>query len=680
MPKGPGTIATFVGLLLAVASVAAASDTLLRLGNRGISFVLDRSQQYALASVSVEGTDFRSGGKFPCFILFDEQGKEEQYAASDRRWQVMETPTANGVRISYSCSGFSADVLYAVGKDEITISAIPRTEGRLKVRAITDGGELAGIPSNVPGAEVTGFLLRPFNSGEILRFPSSREAKIDRRPQDWYYHATFFGLGYNGHGLIVRCPQYGAVWSAGTGAVGGVYSLFGGLTADYRPRRDNPGPYKFWNLPLVEPQIDIQLVPVGDTNQDGVFNWVDIGVAYRQKFIRRNKLLDKTELASVSGKLDTWKSHPNYSELIEQIRAVDWAPQRWWLVGAHVPVGNEFTYPCYSDLPDPSHNGPGGFGYFRFKQGCAKLGVKIGLHEMFQDVCALNTREWGKVPIRVQEYGEQIGTWSGKTPSGTYWNYSKALAPLIQEGRFYRALDRHFADWDIRPGDSWHWDCFTAFPGRSDFSPEHAITHGADLRTRIKILQYVQGKGVYLGSEGLQEGLAEHCAFAWDAQTRPGWKSEFAAGEPVPLVPVLFQGMTYYYVSWYPAWNLLLGGKTGYEADSLKRDEVKNGYFGSVVFWGKIADRTVRNMTRTDDGWKVTYTEGGSLTVHLANMTPDMSFVLDVDGQRYTPENPPASPPGVKARLVRRPDRNRPFGEYELAHPVGGPFRQGGRP
>ena len=284
---------------------------------------------------------------------------------------------------------------------------------------------------------------------------------------------------------------------------------------------------------------------------------------------------------------------------------------------------------------------------------------------MFQDVCpAQHARNRGQIPIRIQEYGEQVGTWSGNTPSGKQWNYSKALTPLVGDGRFFRALDQHFDDWQVRPGDSWHWDCFTAFPGRADFSPEHPATHGVDLRNRIEILKYIQSKGIHISSEGLQEGLSEYCGFAWDAQDTPGWTSEFASGEPVPLVPVLFQGTTYYYVTWHPAWNLLCGGKAGYEADSLNRDDVKNTYFGNIVFWAKIADRTVRNMIRTERGWRVEYTEGGSLSVDLADMTPAMSFVLEIDGHRYTAENPPPSPRGVSARWIRQ-------GEYELQYPPG---------
>jgi hypothetical protein len=242
--------------------------------------------------------------------------------------------------------------------------------------------------------------------------------------------------------------------------------------------------------------------------------------------------------------------------------------------------------------------------------------------------------------------------WGFET-AGKFWTvFGKSLPVMVADGSFFRDLEEHFRNWDVRPGDTWHWDAFTAVGGNTDFSPTHPTTHGADLRTCIEILKYVAEKGIYLTSEGLQEGLHEYCGFANSAQTVPGWTSPFAAGEPVPLVPVLFQGRTYYSVSWHPAWNLLYGGKCQYEAPTLDRDALVSTYFGSVAFWSKVADRTVANMTRTPEGWIVEYTEGGRLTVDLADMTPAMTFVLEIDGQRYDPGHPPESPWGIRARRV----------------------------
>ncbi len=661
------SLATCTGVFLlqvAITALAHAADNGLLIGNTKLGLTLDKDHNCALQSVVVRDAQFPSGGKFPGFLLFDEQGKEELLLPSDTRWHTSVAPTGNGLTVTYTFSGFVADVIYRIADDAIIISTVVKAEGDRKARALTDSGSLVSIPSNVPDAAATGFLIRPLKSGELIRFPDNKQQLSATAAQSWDYHATFFGLGYNGRGLIVRCPQFGAIWSTATGDLNGVYSLMGGLAADFRPRRDQPGPYSFWNLALADPQIDLVLSAVDDTNGDGQFNWVDVGVAYRQRFIRRNRFLDPTELISVGGKIDMWAAHPNYTELLQQIRAIDWAPQRWWLVGPTVPVGNDFTYPCYSDTPDPSHNGPGAYDYFQFKRDCAKLGTRIGIHEMFQDACEANAREWGKVPMRFTEYGGPMATFPGTTPAGVRWDFSKALAPAVKDNSFFRALDKHFKDWQVNAGDTWHWDCFTTFAGRADFHPDHPVTHGADFRTRIEVLKHIQKLGIHFSSEGLQEGFAEWCGFAWDARTDPGWTSSFTAGQAVPLVPILFQGTTYYYVSWHTPWNLLMGGKTGYEADAVKRDDLKNGYFGSTVFWAKIADRTVKNMIQTPNGWRVEYTEGGSLTVDLAGMTPAMTFVLEIDGVKYTIDNPPQSPWGVGAR------RDPASGTYELVYPA----------
>ena len=51
-------------------------------------------------------------------------------------------------------------------------------------------------------------------------------------------------------------------------------------------------------------------------------------------------------------------------------------------------------------------------------------------------------------------------------------------------------------------------------------------------------------------------------------------------------------------------------------------------------------------------------------------MSPAMTFVLEVDGRRYTPETPPDSPWGVGAKLVRLASREMSFGDYQLIYPA----------
>jgi len=74
---------------------------------------------------------------------------------------------------------------------------------------------------------------------------------------------------------------------------------------------------------LVEPKIDIQFVPVAETNGDGVFNWVDVAVTYRNKFIKRNKYLDKDEIGSCSGKIDIGDQFQDVSSMVDEHIHID---------------------------------------------------------------------------------------------------------------------------------------------------------------------------------------------------------------------------------------------------------------------------------------------------------------------------------------------------------------------
>ncbi len=155
------------------------------------------------------------------------------------------------------------------------------------------------------------------------------------------------------------------------------------------------------------------------------------------------------------------------------------------------------------------------------------------------------------------------------------------------------------------------------------------MTHGRDLRNRIAVMKHFQRLGIGFTSEGLQEGLHEFCNISWYAHVGEATPSVFAAGERVPLLPVLFQGMTYYGVGWYTAWDLLFGGTGFHESVLPTRRDFAQLCFGTHLFWTKIADRTVRNVVRTEKGWDVEYTEGGRLEGDLAGMkVPDMTFVL----------------------------------------------------
>ncbi|MHB9035595.1 MAG: hypothetical protein ACYC64_02935 [Armatimonadota bacterium] len=619
-------------------------------GTRKLGVVLDKQCNYALAGVWVDGVMFESGGRFPAVGIFDAKCNRSQMFPDDPRWKVRARKVSDGVKVVYKRDGFEMVVGYRICPDKIEITVTPTKEEKYKALLLTGGGSLVCVPSDRDNAVESSFVLSPSGGGAMVRFNENDRPAVSEFGQSWVYPASFVSLAYNDVGLIVRCPQYGGAWSYGTAKINGMASLLTDAAVAFRP-----GSHSF-KMSRPEDHVTLQLVPVTDTNKDGVFNWVDIGVAYRRRFIKTNAAKDFKLRDSVAGKIDIdsqFQGARDYGELIKQIRSIDFAPQTIWLVGAHTPAIGNYVDPPWSEYPDPSHNGLGGYDYFAFKRDAAMAGARVGIHEMFQ-YSSKRVPDWGKAPLQVDEFGGPKKEWGGIYKGEEWMACTKAMNAGLSDGSLLKGLDDHLDKWKVGSGDTWHWDCLTAMGGQRDYSPLHPSTNGTDIRDRIAVLKHFKSRGIHMTSEGLQEGMHEYCDFAWSAQINAGkpWGG-FENSESVPLTPVLFQGKTYYCVTWHPAWNLLYGGKACYESVSLDRDALIANWFSGSVCYGLIADRTVKNMIRTDTGWRVNYFEGGSLTVDLANMTPAMTFVLEIDGRKYTPENPPPSPWGISASSMK---------------------------
>ncbi len=619
-----------------------------RIGGKKLSFVLDATHNYALCAVDVDGVVFDVGGGFPAITVYDSRGARLELGAHDPGWRVEPEISETGAVIHYAYDGFKMDVRYQITGDLLEATCTPTDETRYKALLLSGGGAAMFVPADRAESKETSYILAPETGGKLITFGDEGKCEYVGQLQSWVYTASFVAMGSGGKGLILRAPQFGAEWSYGKRWVRGQYGLYADTQVAFRPYS------KIFDMPRVEPSITFQFKAVADdVNDDGVVNWVDLGVAYRRAFIRGNQHLDKKLRDAFVGKIQVASPSQNYQtydRLIEEIRAIDYAPQVWWLVGAHSPSNNGYVDPPYAAVPDESHNGPSGYDYFAFKRDAAKVSARIGIHELFPDISANSTvidkhtgriiRDFSQTPLRLDMTGMPTGTWGG-----TNWiAYSKAIHAMGE--RWHESVREHLAAWDVKPGDTWHWDCFTAVGGRQDYDPRHPATNGSDLRMRIKTLAFIQDQlGVAITSEGIQEGLIDYCTYSWSSQIE-------VSPRTIPLLPILFQGKTYYGFAWHPAFSLLMGGKPAYEHDHLDREGLFQSHFGHNVFWGLIADRTIKNVIKTERGYRVIYDQGGELNVDLAGFTDKMTFSLTIDGVTYTPDNPPASANGTKAKRV----------------------------
>jgi hypothetical protein len=574
-------------------------------GGGNLSLELAQNANYALSSITTSGVTFGSGLKFPTFVVYGSDGVGHIFEPEDSGWVCQTAFGANTAEIIYNRTGLSVKVLYTVASDIINVAVTPISEAGYKVISVRDGGSMACVASNSPDAN-TAFLLTPTLGGELIRFPAQLQELASNQMQSWDYPATFFSIGYNNKGLLIRCPQFGATWSYGIKSIQGQYALSGGFEGFFRP-----GGATNFSMPLVDPKIEVQIVPVADKNGDGSFDWVDLGIEYSERFITKNQSLDEGLVDSVSGKIDI--SGPpspvnNYATLLSQIQTVAalGKKQVWWLVGAHTAPEKSYCDPVYSTYPDPNvWRGD----YFTFRQNAAAANTRIGIHEAPQYI---NTTlpEWG-VPLRLDKDGN---------PVVTAWNsYCKAT----NDSSFYPFINQHFINWQVNAGDTWHWDVLTAEVPAENYEPSHLATRGTDFRNRIDVLKYIKNKGIHITSEGLQEGASTYCDMAWMAKVADNTSiGEFPNSEYVPLTPVLFLGKTYYCMGFNVSKSLLYGGKRAWENTSLPSfRDAQMGYYGYTVYYTQIANRTVWDMDRTANGWTVNYMPNGTATINLLNNT-----------------------------------------------------------
>ncbi len=581
--------------------------------NDDVQVRLAKDIHYALESVIINGVQFKSSLDFPSFVVRSSSGGYT-LKPYDSNWQVAAdvNDVASTAVVTYSRPEIEVVVKYQFTDYGVLISAEPVRETSYKLIGLNSGNAMMTVGSSQTGS-ADAFVLSPFGGGEIINFDPAGSSRNASHLQNWTFQAGFTGIGYGGRGLIVRSPQQGAIWSYGRQYIRDDYSLVCGFETFYRPQASA------YSMPIADNKIEIQLAVVEDENTDGQFDWVDLGFLYSELFIKKNENLDKGFLNSVAGKIDV--SAPplnvlNYSQLLPQIEAIDFAPQTWWLVGAHTSPEKSYCDPPYSVSPDASHRGD----YFAFKAACASAGARIGLHEMAQDITP-QMPDW-PVPVMLRSDGQPyVSGWSA---------YFKS----IDDKGFFYFLNKHFKNWQVEEGDSWHWDVLTAEAPRENYDPEHVATYGSNFRDRVKLLKYVKDHGIHITSEGLQEQMAQYCDFAWHAVIAgnemvggtTGGQGEFESTMHVPLLPVLFLGKSYYAMAWPVAKNMLYGGRYVYEGTSINAAELQAGMMPQVNAWSSIANRRVTDIDYEGGVWTVKYSPEATLTANLSNNT----WTLDI--------------------------------------------------
>ncbi len=597
--KGTLSIAGITVKTMAPMPAMRASDRDINIGNDIISLTLNAAQNYAVSQIAARGSTWQSSGMFPTLMVYDASGNGRIFRPDDSEWKTTVTQKENDCEILYSRPGLKVSVTYQIAHDAITIRVRPVEESLYKLVAMHDGGAFLLSP------RTDSFILVPCLGGELLTLNGVKHEQVMQRMQDWQYSSSFVAVGDQQNGLILRAPGFGAQWTYGTRMVNDRPALSCGMTTYFRP-----GGRSAAKAPLVESEIALELRAVSDVNQDGNFDWVDLGIAYRKNYIRPNRAPDPLLAKGFVGKIDVCQPAAktlDYSAILARIEQLKDYPQTWWIVGAHTSRDKDFCNPPYASGYDSSWRGD----YFAFREAALKFNARIGLHDMPHQIRE-DMPDW-PVPVRLRS--------DGKPVYREWHSFERSLGDPALAG----FLAKHFANWRVKSGDTWHFDVVTAEPAREDYHPANFATCARDYHQRIAMLKAVKELGIHITSEGLLEGMHEYCDFSWHAITSDSDASgEMAGAQSVPLTPVLYLGQTYYAMAHSIPRTLLYGARYVYEGADLPVPELIDSYKKQILPWSRIANRVVTDVDKTPDGWVMRYDPPATLKVDFARQTYDL--------------------------------------------------------
>ena len=575
----------FWGLLLAAFCCARADAAQPSTEHRPVagkaSVALDEKRNFALREVCCGGHRYVSGGTFPLFTCIDVTGAVFTVSCMDSRWKVRRKDS----HVTYSCQGLEVSVDYRSEEDgSLLITSRVLREGVWRLLSVGDSGGLIAFPQE-GNPEVS--FVSCADGGRLYRRPTSwRQARFGSPIQ-----ANFIAVLQDGQGLFLH-PNHHA-YTVGFGPRDGRYEM--GCEQFFRPSKTTQ-----FAMPLCHDALSFELVSLSDANADGDVNWVDVGIAYRERCMKPNQRLDAALRDGPSGKL-RWKPVPELRRTLQQIRQeVKDVPITVWMLA---PVG-----PSSDFLPSATVQKE----WRELKRDMMRIGIRLSPHDNLDDIAP------------------EV---AASDPAHIRWDDKFRLMPAFRDC-FRRSLDdedyvsdavaARLCAWAAKSGDTWHIDVFANAPFE-DYNPARPSTFEEDFQNRYACLRTIHDtRGIHVTSEFMGEGYHEVCDYGWWSLA---WSDCAADERRIPLLPVLFLGRTYCGTfnptakTWVnhdvPRGHPNVGESLlwGVKVHTDLPEEFAPLYEAQNRHWAKIADKTVHNITLRDGWWTVRYTDGSVLRV-----------------------------------------------------------------
>jgi hypothetical protein len=595
----------------------------IELSNRHTRLILNKETNYSLESIIYRKTEFNCGetGKFPVFKLI--AGKRIVTVSPDNPDLIsrLSSRGKNKVSVIYDYSGSKIKVSYKLSPQSIKMEFKILQEKDYKFLSIGSKEGLILVARDSLKDIRDAKIIVPARQGLQISFADKKGIYFSSKGNPfglwnsidsfggWVMNANFVSMIKDNTGIIIRPNEHSCRFMYGIKKIAQKEQLFLDIPYYFRPVKTGTD-----EMALLHRSLKTEITFCADENEDNEVDWVDIGICYRDRYIKPCRNVDGYVKEALIGKLHVGLG---YHKQLQGIKKMNFAPQIWWLTGSHVEGGG-----CYDQnwwVFEPA----AGYGdYFKFKEEALKYNARIGVHQNLDDV--YQDKGWNQEEVRKTPNG---GLWKGGIWGGRQ-AYLRDINRVEKNKKIYKRINDWFSTWDVKKGDTWHYDVFAAIELTENYDLNHPATKETDFYSRYKILKYIaRKKGVKITSEMVTEGLHEYLSFGLHNPCYYHYSkvpaSTWEIVEEIPLYPVLFLGRAYIGDLGRPkekdtlsyARAILLGVKKVKWFGVISPEDAQDVYFKQNLFWSQICDLSVADIDREGDKYSIVYSDNSKLMV-----------------------------------------------------------------
>jgi len=618
------------------------------LSNGGTAVWLDASQGYALRGMRLAGRWLEPALRdpYPVFHFLDEAGKPKSLACSDAAWTTKGTAEGPGkFAVTYTTDGAAMRVLWTAEDDAVQCDVSVVAEGALKAAEVEAGrifgAELAEGDYGIPP---TGWLASYTKEPIVVKGAPEKRTAL--------FLAAKTGDRILFYKPLTASQQMELVVRE---AADGKRLAWMGGSLHFRPAG-----FKDPKTKLCHSTLSWRAEAAGDVNRDGAVDWVDCGIAYRDRYVKPNE----HKSPAMRDSYRFYHIHVGYDRLAELAEKIDFATGVWWIKG----MMKTNMSPASEAHPYVVERAPRGGDLAPYKERILATGATIGPY-YGHDYIDLTGGDWPDELVKRDAAGGPHKYYVFHGRQLHYKDNVRGLATGSLKKHYEQILE---ACW-MQKGDTLMLDTFTAY-ARPGFHPDYPATVQGEIDAKHELARWLKrDKGLVVAGEAIIDGtqdVVDYGAVTIDllevsasAPWNRGW---------VPIKEVIFHGSSYFGCATY---SVKRGPKINYAAalaslvgfwqwstfSSDKPDHIYNmvarDYFFEDIFWSRVADQKIVGAQKNGTEFTYTFDNGSVLWVDPEKQ----KYWLEEGGVRYDGFTP-FNNKGVMAILDQ--------GDFDLVLPV----------